>query len=222
MPPIEPPPAGSTPRSSGKNVVPDTLELASALLQLKAAGQPGNRPAKAASRLCADRVQQPTESGKRELLPAARPHNATHPNSGVLFCCNFCGRGFSQKGNVNKHERTHTGDKPFRCNFCSKRFIEKSSAVRHERTHTGEKPFPCTTCGKRFGQKGDMTKHRRSHSGEKPFPCKTCGKRFGYKGSVAVHERSHTGERPYKCARCDTIFGTSSAARRHERAQHTR
>ena len=39
---------------------------------------------------------------------------------------------------VTDHERTHTGEKPYKCTMCPKWFNRKASVARHARAHTGE------------------------------------------------------------------------------------
>jgi len=78
------------------------------------------------------------------------------------FACSLCGRTFSLRGNLLRHERIHRGDKPFRCRFCNKAFIQRTDVMAHERVHTGEKPFACTYCGKRFPRRSTMKEHEKS------------------------------------------------------------
>ena len=52
--------------------------------------------------------------------------------------CSMCPKGFAQKGDVARHERTHTDEKPYACCMCPMRFAQKSKVARHEQTHTGD------------------------------------------------------------------------------------
>ncbi|XP_064628260.1 zinc finger protein 768-like isoform X7 [Lineus longissimus] len=47
-----------------------------------------------------------------------------------------------------------------KCRFCEKTFTQKGHVVRHERIHTGEKPFICDICGKAFNQSGSLKSHK--------------------------------------------------------------
>ena len=50
--------------------------------------------------------------------------------------CKFCEKEFSQKETLDRHQRTHTGEKPFKCIFCEKVFSQKGTLAIHERVHT--------------------------------------------------------------------------------------
>lgn len=73
------------------------------------------------------------------------------------------------------------------CRVCSKVFGTKSSMDRHLRTHTGQRPFVCDVCRKGFRQAAHLRVHTRLHTGEKPFFCKLCKKGFTRKFSLKEH-----------------------------------
>uniref|UniRef100_A0AAR2JBN6 C2H2-type domain-containing protein n=1 Tax=Pygocentrus nattereri TaxID=42514 RepID=A0AAR2JBN6_PYGNA len=64
-----------------------------------------------------------------------------------------------------KTHKLHTGERPHRCSYCGRGFTQKGNLNTHERIHRGEKPFVCLTCGKRFTQKVNLNHHLGIHSG---------------------------------------------------------
>lgn len=56
------------------------------------------------------------------------------------FQCNQCGVSFTQKGNLLRHIKLHTGEKPFKCPFCSYACRRRDALTGHLRTHAGMTP----------------------------------------------------------------------------------
>ncbi|XP_023493361.1 histone-lysine N-methyltransferase PRDM7 isoform X2 [Equus caballus] len=131
-----------------------------------------------------------------------------------------CGRGFNDRASLIKHQRTHTGEKPYVCRECEQGFTQKSSLIAHQRTHTGEKPYVCRECEQGFTRKSSLIAHQRTHTGEKPYVCRECEQGFSVKSNLIRHQRTHTGEKPYVCRECEQGFSVKSNLIRHQRT-HT-
>ena len=50
------------------------------------------------------------------------------------------------------------------CQFCGRVCAKPSVLQKHVRTHTGERPYPCMTCGLRFKTKSNLYKHCKSRT----------------------------------------------------------
>ena len=81
---------------------------------------------------------------------AAAPQFRCPPPSKVLvegvwlYSCSQCSYKVKEFSSYNVHERTHTGERPFKCDVCPYAATVSSALKTHiMRTHTGEKPFAC-------------------------------------------------------------------------------
>ena len=53
--------------------------------------------------------------------------------------------------------------KPYQCGHCGKCFKSKTELDRHERTHTGEEPYKCRSCDRTFKSSSYVRKHEKTH-----------------------------------------------------------
>nr|XP_012596843.1 zinc finger protein 671 [Microcebus murinus] len=157
-----------------------------------------------------------TTSGLQHQTPPSRvkPHKSTKlegafPTGQRYHKCANCGKAFTRKDTLVRHQRIHTGERPYECSECGKFFSQSYDLFKHQTVHTGERPYECSECGKLFSSKSSLIRHQEVHTGARPYVCSECGKEFSRKHTLVLHQRTHTGEKPYKCSECGKAFSQS-------------
>ena len=103
-------------------------------------------------------------------------HRRTHPECGGArpeprqkpFSCRSCKRSFTQRGHLNRHEKTHNADPP------------KTKTAGAGATSAEE--FTCKVCGKRCKSNAGLARHRAKH-----FACAQCAVSFESRAALQDH-----------------------------------
>eukprot|EP00090_Calanus_glacialis_P029570 TRINITY_DN47467_c0_g1_i1.p1 TRINITY_DN47467_c0_g1~~TRINITY_DN47467_c0_g1_i1.p1 ORF type:complete len:374 (-),score=64.85 TRINITY_DN47467_c0_g1_i1:40-1161(-) len=145
--------------------------------------------------------------------------NSKHLNiERKLFVCEFCGKEYKKRSDMNEHTNTHTGDPTSKCELCQETFNTKTAHREHMNIHN--KKHECKDCGKCFGNARNLERHEKAHSGIKDFQCSICAKPYTSLRSLQKHmEIKHDvtqgKKQTFSCEICDRSYTRADYLERH-------
>jgi uncharacterized Zn-finger protein len=158
----------------------------------------------------------------QKMATLYRP-TTSQKGSGPIHQCSHCPYNTINTGNFTRHNRKHTGEKPFKCSHCSYSSVTSDNLTKHNRLHTGEKPFQCSLCPFKSSHAQSLKGHVEKHvanalldlhgqkGGGKLEVCPYCQKSVT-SDNLEMHLKTHT---PYSCGICNKRFTKSCNLEKH-------
>ncbi|XP_029168768.1 zinc finger protein 184-like isoform X2 [Nylanderia fulva] len=133
-----------------------------------------------------------------------------------------CHAVFLRPSRLQRHIRTHTGERPYKCDYpeCTKAYTNSCHLKRHLETHNSmKKIYQCPQCSMSISYLHNLKRHyKQMHNKDKKIFCKECGESFSKKNQLAEHETIHFGSITYKCDKCVKSFTNITKFKQHKKA----
>lgn len=115
---------------------------------------------------------------------------STEANESLALSCTFCGSCFDTPQSLKRHERNHTGERPYRCLDCGKIYKKRAYLIIHKK-NVHQRRIQCTVCRKILPTIGALIQHRNSHLKRGKLQCPDCHLQFQYPAYLLRHLESH-------------------------------
>ena len=97
---------------------------------------------------------------------------------------------FKRKDHLASHMKVHSSspEDKFTCTDCGKQFTKRFNLNRHQLTHTNDKEkFPCSRCEKTFTSKGQLGRHMEGVHNGTVFKCSLCDLTYNRIDNLNTH-----------------------------------
>ncbi|KFQ00165.1 Zinc finger protein Helios [Haliaeetus albicilla] len=138
--------------------------------------------------------------------------------------CDVCGMVCIGPNVLMVHKRSHT-EPPFHCNQCGASFTQKGNLLRHIKLHSGEKPFKCPFCSYACRRRDALTGHLRTHSVPTHIQIvqRHCREEAPFQSHLScIHCRASLFKmgKPHKCNYCGRSYKQRSSLEEHKERCH--